>query len=60
MPWTHWMANSKTDSDWDIQYYPTIVLIDKIGTVRFRDYDSNGALRGENLERAVLSLLAEG
>ena len=60
MPWTHWMANSKTDSDWDIQYYPTIVLIDKMGTVRFRDYDSHGALRGENLERAVLSLLAEG
>ena len=60
MPWTHWMANSKTDADWDIQYYPTIVLIDKTGTVRFRDYDSHGALRGDNLERAVLSLLAEG
>jgi hypothetical protein len=54
------MANSKTDSDWDIQYYPTIVLIDKAGQVRFRDYDANGALRGENLERAVRSLLAEG
>lgn len=55
MPWIHWW-NGKTGGiaeDWDVQYFPTIYVIDAKGIIRFKD------LRGEELEKAVNELLKE-
>lgn len=55
MPWTHWWngADGGIVEDWDVQYYPTIYVLDAQGVIRHRD------LRGEQLERAVIDLLKE-
>lgn len=55
MPWTHWWSGSSGGilEDWDVQYYPTIYVIDAKGIIRHKD------LRGEKLEKAVEELLAE-
>lgn len=53
MPWSHWW-NGDTGGiieDWDVQYYPTIYVIDADGVIRHKD------LRGEELEEAVVKLL---
>ena len=55
MPWTHWWNGSEGGiiDDWDVKYYPTIYVLDAQGVIRHKD------LRGEELEKAVNSLLAE-
>lgn len=55
MPWTHWWSGSSGGilEDWDVQYYPTIYVIDAKGIIRHKD------LRGAELEKAVEALLAE-
>ena len=56
MPWTHWWNGSQGGilEDWDVQYFPTIYVIDSHGIIRHKD------LRGEKLEEAVLELLKDG
>jgi thiol-disulfide isomerase/thioredoxin len=55
MPWTHWWNGAEGGilEDWDVQYFPTIYVIDAKGTIRHKD------LRGEQLEEAVNELLKE-
>jgi thiol-disulfide isomerase/thioredoxin len=53
MPWTHWWNGSQGGviEDWNVQYFPTIYVIDADGVVRHKD------LRDEKLESAVNELL---
>ena len=55
MPWTHWWngASGGIVEDWDVQFYPTIYVLDANGVIRYRD------VRGEKLEEAVDHLLKE-
>lgn len=55
MPWTHWWNGQSGGilEDWDVQYFPTIYVIDAKGVIRFKD------VRGKKLEEAVEKLLAE-
>jgi thiol-disulfide isomerase/thioredoxin len=54
MPWTHWWeGRGGLMEDWDIQYFPTIYVLDAKGVIRHKD------LRGEKLEEAVNDLLKE-
>jgi thiol-disulfide isomerase/thioredoxin len=55
MRWTHWWNGSQTGiiTDWDVQGYPTIYVLDSQGVIRHKD------IRGDALERAVNALLAE-
>lgn len=55
MPWTHWWNGNSGGilEDWDVQYFPTIYVIDSKGIIRHKD------LRGEKLEKAVEELLKE-
>ena len=55
MPWTHWWNGQSGGilEDWDVQYFPTIYVIDTKGIIRHKD------LRGEALEKAVHALLTE-
>jgi thiol-disulfide isomerase/thioredoxin len=55
MPWTHWWNGQQGGilEDWDVQYFPTIYVIDAKGIIRHKD------LRGKELEEAVEKLLAE-
>lgn len=55
MPWTHWWNGNKGGilEDWDVQYFPTIYVLDTKGVIRHKD------LRGEALEKAVNALLEE-
>ncbi len=55
MPWDHWWAgdDQALTQKWDIQYFPTIYVIDANGVIRHKD------LRGEELEEAVNALLTE-
>lgn len=54
MPWTHWWeGRGGLMEDWDIQYFPTIYVLDAKGVIRHKD------LRGEKLEEAVNELLKE-
>jgi thiol-disulfide isomerase/thioredoxin len=55
MPWTHWWNGSPGGilEDWDVQYFPTIYVIDAHGVIRHKD------LRGEELEKAVNELVKD-
>jgi thiol-disulfide isomerase/thioredoxin len=55
MPWTHWWNGSEGGviEDWNIQYFPTIYVIDSSGVIRHKD------LRNEKLEGAVNDLLKD-
>jgi len=55
MPWTHWWNGSQGGviEDWDVQYFPTIYVIDSKGVIRHKD------LRERQLEDAVKNLLDE-
>jgi thiol-disulfide isomerase/thioredoxin len=55
MPWTHWWngASGGVVEDWNIQYFPTIYVIDAKGVIRHKD------LRDEKLEEAVNELLKD-
>jgi len=53
MPWTHWWVspNSNMAEDWNIEYFPTVYVIDAKGVIR------NEGLIGIELEKAVTELL---
>jgi thiol-disulfide isomerase/thioredoxin len=55
MPWTHWWNGPRGGimEAWDVEYFPTIYVIDAKGVIRHKD------LRGEKLEKAVDELLKE-
>ncbi|MEI7462604.1 MAG: TlpA disulfide reductase family protein, partial [Pirellula sp.] len=55
MPWTSWWNGHDSGIlvDWDVNYFPTIYVLDAQGVIRFKD------LRGEKLEEAVNELLGE-
>ncbi len=55
MPWNHWWVGTESEFGrlLNITSYPTIFVLDAKGIVRFKN------LRGEKLEEAVRSLLAE-
>ena len=54
MPWTHWFAGrGGMIRDWNVQFFPTIYVIDKAGVIRHK------GLRGAELEAAVKVLLDE-
>jgi thiol-disulfide isomerase/thioredoxin len=55
MPWTHWW-NGATEGivkDWEVEYYPTIYVLDHKGVIRYKD------VRGEEMDKAVETLLKE-
>jgi thiol-disulfide isomerase/thioredoxin len=55
MPWTHWWngAEGGIVEDWNVEFFPTIYVLDAQGVIRYRN------VRGEELERAVDELLKE-
>lgn len=56
MPWTHWWEGRKEHGllkDWNVQFFPTIYVIDHQGVIRHK------GLRGKKLEEAVEKLLKE-
>ncbi len=55
MPWTHWWngAQGGVVEDWNVEYFPTIYVIDAKGIIRHKD------LRENKLEEAVNVLLKE-
>ncbi len=55
MPWTHWWngPNSGILKDWNIQFFPTIYVLDGEGVIRYKN------IRGQELEDAVEKLLTE-
>jgi thiol-disulfide isomerase/thioredoxin len=54
MPWTHWWTGSNgIVKDWNVQFFPTIYVIDAEGVIRFKN------IRGKELEEAVVKLLGE-
>ncbi len=54
MPWTHWWTGPKgIVKDWNVQFFPTIYVIDAEGVIRHKN------IRGKELEDAVVKLLAE-
>jgi thiol-disulfide isomerase/thioredoxin/23S rRNA pseudoU1915 N3-methylase RlmH len=55
MPWTHWWNGPEGGivEDWNVEYYPTVYVLDAKGVIRFKD------LRDEKLEEAVNKLLDE-
>ncbi len=55
MPWTHWWngPNSGILKDWNVQFFPTIYVLDDEGVIRYKN------VRGQELEDAVEKLLAE-
>jgi peroxiredoxin len=59
MPWTHWWNGAKGGimEQWDVQYFPTIYVIDAKGVIRHKDRE--GEFPIEKLEEAVKALLKE-
>jgi thiol-disulfide isomerase/thioredoxin len=56
MPWTHWWEGNTGKgmlNDWNIQFFPTIYVIDAKGVIRHK------GLRGKAMEEAVEKLLSE-
>ncbi len=55
MPWTHWWNGNKSEilKKWNIQFYPTIFVIDAKGVIRYKN------IREKALEKAVEKLLEE-
>src|SRR5262249_38985337 len=53
MPWTHWYNGAKGGiiSKWNVEFFPTIYVIDAKGVIRYKD------VRGEDMDKAVDSLL---
>jgi thiol-disulfide isomerase/thioredoxin len=55
MPWTHWWTGIEGGivEDWDVQFFPTIYVLDAKGIIRHKN------VRGEELEKAVNELIKE-
>jgi thiol-disulfide isomerase/thioredoxin len=55
MPWTHWHNGAVGGilEKWNVEYFPTIYVIDAKGVIRFKD------VRGEAMDKAVETLLEE-
>jgi hypothetical protein len=55
MPWTHWWngATGGILSDWDVEYFPALYVLDAKGVIRYKD------VRGEKMDEAVDALLKE-
>jgi len=55
MPWTHWWngATGGIVKDWDVEYYPTIYVLDAKGVIRYKD------VRDVAMDKAVETLLKE-
>jgi thiol-disulfide isomerase/thioredoxin len=55
MPWTQWYigANSEVIDTWDIEGYPTILVLDHKGVIRYKD------VRDKKMDEAVDTLLEE-
>jgi len=56
MPWVHWWEGHTGKgmlNDWNVQFYPTIYVIDAKGVIRHKN------IRGPALEEAVQKLLSE-
>jgi thiol-disulfide isomerase/thioredoxin len=55
MPWTHWWNGAKGGviDAWDIQFFPTIFVLDGKGVIRYE------GVRGEAMDKAVDTLLKE-
>jgi thiol-disulfide isomerase/thioredoxin len=55
MPWIHWWVGASSDlaEDWNIEYFPTVYVIDAKGVIR------HSGLTGDDLEKAVNELLKE-
>ncbi len=55
MPWVHWHNGPSGGiiDDWEVQSYPTILVIDHKGIIRFKD------VRDEEMDEAVEKLLKE-
>jgi thiol-disulfide isomerase/thioredoxin len=55
MPWTHWYegVGGKMMQDWEVEYFPTIYILDHKGVIRYKD------LRGEKMDEAVEKLVKE-
>ena len=56
MPWVHWWEGGKKTTmlkDWNVQFFPTIYVIDAKGVIRYKH------VRGKKLEDAVETLVKE-
>jgi len=55
MPWTHWWngATGGIVEAWDVEYYPTIYVLDHKGVIRYKD------VREKEMDEAVDTLLKE-
>jgi thiol-disulfide isomerase/thioredoxin len=55
MPWTHWYNGPEGGviDDWDVEGFPTIVVLDAKGVIRYKD------VREKELDEAVEKLLKE-
>ncbi len=55
MPWVHWHEGPSGDiiSDWEVESFPTILVIDHKGIIRFKD------VRDKKMDEAVEKLLKE-
>jgi len=58
MPWTHWYNGDQGGilDDWNIVAYPTLIILDSEGVIRYR---LEGKVSDEELDRAVDALIAE-
>jgi hypothetical protein len=55
LPWAQWWvgASSNLAEDWNIEYFPTVYVIDAGGVIR------NVGVNGHDLEEAVTGILAK-
>jgi thiol-disulfide isomerase/thioredoxin len=55
MPWTHWYNGAAGGilSTWNVEYFPTIYVIDAKGVIRYKD------VRGQDMDKAVDELLGK-
>jgi thiol-disulfide isomerase/thioredoxin len=55
MPWPQWWVGSNSDlaEDWNIEYYPTVFVIDAQGIIRIK------GVTGNDLDEAVMALLRQ-
>src|SRR5262249_45278525 len=62
MPWTHWFNGPEGGAidDWEIDGFPTIIVVDARGVIRFKDDVEKPVLvREKELDAAVDKLVKE-